>query len=292
MQHETVTLNGVAIHYVVAGRGPTIVFLHGFPEFWYAWKEQIAAFSTDHQVVAPDLRGYNLSGKPAEVEAYAIPHLVADVQALLDHVSPGQPVVLVGHDWGGITAWAFAAFHPDYLSHLVIINAPHPAILARELATNPDQQRAMSYVAGLRAPQAETALQADDYARLGGMLFGTAAAPDTFSMDDQAAYRAAWGQPGALTGVLNYYRANALGGPPSGEAPPFPPIRVPTLVLWGEQDRALLTGNLNGLEAIVPNVQVQRIPGGTHWVVHEEGAAITRAIRAFITPADAGTGTG
>jgi pimeloyl-ACP methyl ester carboxylesterase len=274
MQHQTVTLNGVTIHYVVAGEGPTILFLHGFPEFWYAWKEQLAAFSADHQVVAPDLRGYNLSGKPAEVEAYTLPHLLADVQGLLDHVSPGRPAVLVGHDWGGIIAWAFAALHPDYITHLVIINAPHPTILARELATNPAQQQAMSYTAGLRAPQAEAALQADDYARLATVLFAAASHPDTFSADDQTAYRVAWSQPGALTGLLNYYRANALSALAEARAA-LPPIRVPTLVLWGEQDRALLAGNLNGLEAVGTQVKVQRIPQGTHWVVHEEGALIT-----------------
>lgn len=288
MKHEIANLNGVDIHYVVEGSGPTILFLHGFPEFWYAWKEQLAAFGTDHQAVAADLRGYNLSGKPADVAAYTVPHLVADVKGLLDYVSPGRPVVLVGHDWGGITAWAFAAFHPDYLTHLVIINAPHPTILARELATNPAQQQAMSYTAGLRAPQAEAALQADDYARLAGALFDGAAQPDTFSAEDRAAYREAWGQPGALTGMANYYRVGALAAPApstSGAPAAFPPILVPTLVLWGEQDRALLPGNLNGLEAVVPNVKVDRIPRGTHWVVHEEGATITRAIRDFIAPA-------
>jgi len=287
MQHETVTLNGIPIHYVSAGSGPTILFLHGFPEFWYAWQEQVAAFSADHQAVAPDLRGYNRSGKPAVVAAYAMPHLLADVQGLLDHVSPEQPAVLVGHDWGGIIAWAFAALHPAYLTHLVIINAPHPAILARELATNPAQQQALSYTAALRAPGAEAALQADDYARLAGALFAGAAHADTFSAEDRAAYRAAWDQPGALAGMLNYYRAGALSAPP-GTPAVLPPIQVPTLVLWGEQDRALLTGNLDGLETVGPTVRVQRIPQGTHWVVHEEGPQIISAIRAFITPSGAG----
>src|SRR6186713_1318843 len=129
MEHETVNLNGVDIHYVTSGTGLLILFLHGFPEFWYAWKDQLAAFSTDHQAVAADLRGYNLSGKPEDVASYAMHNLVADVKALLDHLSPGIPAVLVGHDWGGIISWAFSAYYPDYLSHLVIINAPHPTIL-------------------------------------------------------------------------------------------------------------------------------------------------------------------
>ncbi|MDQ2806870.1 MAG: alpha/beta hydrolase [Chloroflexota bacterium] len=284
LQHETVTLNGTPIHYVRDGAGPTILFLHGFPEFWYAWQEQLAAFAGDHQVVAPDLRGYNLSGKPAEVAAYAIPELVADVRGLLDQVSPGRPAVLVGHDWGAVTAWAFAMRHPDYLSHLVIINAPHPAILAREMATNPAQQAAMGYMARLLQPGAAEGLRAGDFAFLSNVVFGGAARPEAFSAADQAAYRTAWGQPGALEAMLNYYRANPLGTPPAGAPPTVPLIQVPTLVLWGDKDAVFLPGTLNGLDALVPGVQVQHIANGTHWVVHEEGATITAAIRAFITP--------
>jgi len=281
LKHETVNVNGVDIHYVTEGSGPAILFLHGFPELWYAWKDQLAAFGTDHQAVAPDLRGYNLSGKPVEVSAYTVQNLVGDVKGLLDHISPGKPAVLVGHDWGGITAWSFAAALPDYLTHLVIINAPHPAILARELANNPDQQKAMGYTAALRSPQAEAALQANDYKALATALFDGAARPDAFSDEDRAIYREAWGQPGALTGLTNYYRASAVP-PASGPLAYFPTIHVPTLVLWGEKDRALLPGNLDGLEAVVPNLKIERIPDGTHWVVHEEGPLITRAIREFI----------
>lgn len=282
MEHNTVNLNGVDIHYVTEGTGPLILFLHGFPEFWYAWKDQLAAFSTDHQAVAADLRGYNLSGKSEEVANYAMPNLVGDVKALLDHLSPGKPAVLVGHDWGGIISWAFASYYPDYLSHLVIINAPHPATLARELATNSAQQKAISYTALLRSPQAEAILSADNYARLAASLFDGAATPETFSEEDRAAYREAWSQPGAINGLLNYYRASAS----PTESPGLPPILVPTLVIWGERDTAMLASNLNGLEEFVPDLQIERIPQGTHWVVHEEGNHITSTIRAFIAPAD------
>jgi pimeloyl-ACP methyl ester carboxylesterase len=287
VKHETTNVNGVDIHYVVEGSGPTILFLHGFPELWYAWKEQLAAFGEDHQAVAPDLRGYNLSGKPAEVAAYTVPNLVGDVKGLLDRLSPGMPAVLVGHDWGGITAWAFAAAFPDRLSHLVIINAPHPVILARELANNPAQRKAMGYTAGLRSPQAEAALQADDYKVLSSALFDGAVRPDIFSEEDRSTYKEAWAQPGALTGLANYYRASALA-PDGGTPAAFPTLTVPTLVLWGEKDRALLPGNLDGLDEVVTNLKIERIPDGTHWVVHEEGPRISRAIREFITPAGVG----
>jgi pimeloyl-ACP methyl ester carboxylesterase len=287
--HEYVEANGLRLHYVTEGAGPLMLLLHGFPEFSYAWKEQIAAFSSDYRVVALDLPGYNLSAKPAEVEAYAIPRIVAAVRGVLDRINPGQRTILVGHDWGGITAWAFAALHPDYLDKLVIINAPHPVVFAREVATNPAQQQAIGYMTLLRDPRAEALLSADDYARLGKMLFDGAARPDVFTAEDRAAYKQAWAQPGALTGALNYYRASALNTAPdaaaAGAALLARPIPVPTLVIWGEADPALLTGNLNGLEQFVPTLQIRRIPQGTHWVIHEEPALITSIIREFLTTA-------
>ena len=296
MQHAYAEVNGLRMHYVTAGQGPTILFLHGFPEFWYAWKDLLAGFAGDHRVVAPDLRGYNLTDKPAAVEAYAIPHLIADVKALLEQVSPGAPAVLVAHDWGGVVAWAFAATFPAMLEKLVIINAPHPTVFDRELATNPAQQKASGYITLFRSPQAEAVTSADNYAGLVNALVKGAARPDVFSDADLAAYRAAWAQPGALTGGLNYYRAAALGPPGRGAAPSLVPalhIAVPTLVIWGEQDTALLPGNLTGLAEYVPNLRVVRIPTGTHWVIHEEPARITAAIREFLDePAPAGPAAG
>lgn len=279
MEQHTANLNNIDIHYVTEGTGPVILFLHGFPEFWYAWKDQLAAFSATHTAVAADLPGYNLSGKPDDVSAYAMPNLVATLKSLIDHLSNGIPIVLVGHDWGGIISWAFAAYYPEYISRLVIINAPHPATLARELATNPAQQKAISYTALLRSPQAEGALTAGNFARLNASLFD-AARPDSFTDEDRAAYQEAWSQPGAINGLLSYYRASAS----PTEAPALPPVLVPTLVIWGEADTAMLTGNLDGLDEFVPDLQVLRIPQGTHWVVHEEGEQITNAIRSFIAP--------
>jgi pimeloyl-ACP methyl ester carboxylesterase len=277
-------VNGIRLHYVAEGQGPLMLFLHGFPEFWYAWKDQLAEFGRDHLAVAPDLRGYNLSDKPAEVEQYAVPHIVADVCALASTLNGGQRFTLVGHDWGGIVAWAFAMAHPGLLDRLVIINAPHPVIFQRELRNNAEQQRASSYMLLFRDPKAERVLSENNYTRLFGMTF-------PMSDEDHAAYLAAWSQPGALTGGLNYYRAARLGPSTGGEAssalPPVDParfvVRVPTLVIWGERDTALLTGSLNGLEQFVPNLTVKRIPDGTHWVIHEHPDQVNTAIRAFIS---------
>ncbi len=276
-------VNGIRLHYVAEGQGPLMLFLHGFPEFWYAWKEQLAEFGRDHLAVAPDLRGYNLSDKPAEVEQYKVAHIVEDVRALASALNGGQPFTLVGHDWGGIVAWAFALAHPELLDRLIIVNAPHPAIFQRELTQNPEQQRASSYMLLFRDPKAERVLSENGYARLFNMTF-------PMSEEERAAYLAAWSQPGALTGGLNYYRAARLGPPSGDEAPSSPTnanpaayvVRVPTLVIWGERDSALLTGNLDGLEQFVPTLTVRRIPDGTHWVIHEHPDEVNAAIRAVM----------
>lgn len=281
-------VNGVRLHYVSRGTGPLVLFLHGFPEFWYAWRDQLVEFGRDHRAVAVDMRGFNLSSKPAGVEAYETRALVEDIRALADHLG-AQKFVLVGHDWGGGVAWAFAMAHPERLEQLVIINSPHPAIFARELAQNPAQQRASQYMLMFRSPDAERILSANNYAGLFA-AFSDLRRPAKFTSADSAEYVSAWSQPGALTGGLNYYRAARLGPPTPGTAPWVPEavpnsdmrVSVPTLVIWGEQDRALVTGNLTGLEAYVPRLTVKRIPNATHWVMHERPADVSALIRDFI----------
>ena len=291
-RHHNIEINGVKLHYVVSGSGKTILFLHGFPEFWYAWNKQLELFGHTYQAVAVDMRGYNLSEKPKKLEDYAISKLVADIKGVLEKVSPGKPAILVAHDWGGALAWVFATQHPEMLEKLVIINAPHPAVFARELAFNADQQKASGYMNLFKSAQAETVLSADNYAALVTGIFGSAARPGSFSEEDRKAYLEAWAQPGALTGGLNYYRASGIGPPtsgnPAGQKPsvlsqlPSGKIKVPTLVIWGEKDTALLTGNLNGLDKYVEKLIVKRIPNGTHWVVHDEPELVNQLIADFI----------
>lgn len=281
MDEKYAEVNGVRLHYVTAGSGPVMVLLHGFPEFWYAWKDLLAEFSRDHQVVAPDLRGYNLSDKPADVAAYAIPQVVGDVRGLIEHISPGRQVVLVGHDWGGVTAWTFAALFPALLERLVIVNAPHPTIFARELLLNPAQQQASSYMARLSGPDGEAFVSANNYGLLTWALTENGARADLYSDEDRAAYQAAWSQPGALTGMINYFRASRAAGANGAPAPALM-VRVPTLVIWGDADPVLLPGNLEGLDTLVPDLQIQHIPTGTHWVIHEEPALVSQYIREFL----------
>jgi epoxide hydrolase 4 len=291
--HEYADVNGVRLHYARAGRGPLIVFLHGFPEFWYEWKHQIAEFSRDHTVVAPDMRGYNLSSKPAELPEYAMPKLVEDVRALVSGLLKGsgrETFTLVGHDWGGVVAWVFAALHPEMLDKLAIVNAPHPTIFGRLLSEDPAQQQASQYMLMFRGPQAEETLSANSYAMLTSLVLGAGLKDGTVTEADRKMYVDAWSQPGALTGGLNYYRASGLGPRPAAtsEGPSQRVeamiVKVPTLVVWGEKDTALLVSNLDGLDRVVPTLTIKRIPDGTHWVVREKPAEVNRLIRDFLDP--------
>src|SRR5713101_3372701 len=309
IRHSFADVNGVRIHYAsagadaagsasaatgAAGASKLIIFLHGFPEFWYAWREQLVEFGRDYFAVAPDMRGYNLSSKPAEIERYEIAQLVGDVRALVGHLQPShagaKKCVLVGHDWGGVVAWAAAIACPDVEEKLVIINSPHPGIFQRELAENPAQQQASQYMLVFRSPEAEAILSANNFALMQDSILSEGLRQGYFSEADRRAYVEAWSQPGALTGGLNYYRAAKIG-PPTGAGDEasrmklnFPSLDVnaPTLVIWGEKDPYLLTGNLNGLDRYVRNLRVERIPDGTHWVVHEKPALVNSLIRGFL----------
>jgi pimeloyl-ACP methyl ester carboxylesterase len=280
--------NGVRLHYQAAGEGRLVLFLHGFPEFWRCWKRQLEHFGADHLAVAPDMRGYNLSECPPEVGAYRAKHLVEDIKQLAASFTH-EKFVLVAHDWGGAVAWSLAIQHPELLSHLVIINSPHPYGFWRELATNPAQQKASDYMLLLRDPKAERVLSENGYERLQRMRFsdwGEGGAKES----DRKAYVEAWSRPGALTGSLNYYRASPLYPPAPGDAGAAKlkldakdfVVRVPTLVLWGEKDKALLPSILDGIEEVVPGVEVVRVPDATHWVMDEQPDLVNAEIRRFI----------
>jgi epoxide hydrolase 4 len=273
-------VNGIKLHYVEEGRGPLILFLHGFPEFWYEWKDLLPEFGKDHHAVAPDMRGYNLSDKPEKVDAYAVPLIVEDIRALAEKLG-AKKFVLVGHDWGGVIAWAFAGAHPEMLEKLVIVNAPHPTVFGRELADNPNQQKASAYFNLFNSPAAEATLSQNGFQGLLALLKGWG------TDEDKKAYLESWNR--GLTGGLNYYRASQLRSAAGGEAVPKSPvltaplmIATPTLVIWGEKDTALLTGNLDGMDKYVKQLQIVRVPEGTHWVIHEKPALITQTIRKFL----------
>lgn len=289
MEHRYAEVNGIRMHYVTAGEGPLVLFAHGFPEFWYEWRRQIDEFSRDHQVVAPDLRGYNLTDKPVGVDQYRVKHLVEDLRSLAAHLG-AKRFVLAGHDWGGAVAWAFALAHPELLEKLVIINAPHPGIFARELASNPAQQQASQYMRMFCTPEAEALLARDNYQFLVDALLTHGLKRGYFTEADRTAYLAAWSEPGALTGGLNYYRAARMLPPAPGATLAEPvldvaslTVRVPTLVIWGERDTALLPGNLEGLDRFVPDLTLRRIPDANHWVIHQQPDLVNAYIREFLS---------
>lgn len=290
-QSQYADVNGIRLHYVSIGQGKLILFAHGFPEFWAEWENQLTEFGRDHQAVAVDMRGYNLSSKPPEMDGYHVTDLIEDLRALAEHLGH-QKMILVAHDWGGAVAWAFAMRHPEWLEKLIIINAPHAAIFARELLNNPDQQKASQYMLTFRSPQAETILSENNYGWLTNALFKWGS-KWKMTAEIRQKYIEAWSQPGALTGALNYYRASPLY-PPASEKDKegikkimdLPremfTIRVPTLVIWGELDQALLVGNLDGLEQYGDDLTIKRIPDATHWIVHEQPEVVNSLIREFI----------
>jgi pimeloyl-ACP methyl ester carboxylesterase len=287
LEHKYADVNNIRLHYVTTGKGKLIMFLHGFPEFWYEWKNQLAEFGRDYQAVAPDMRGYNLSSKPVEVEQYRMKYLINDVRALAEHLGY-KKFILVAHDWGGGVAWPFAMRHPEYLEKLIIINAVHPVIFMRELRDNPAQRKASQYILVYRTPKAEKILSRSNYALPASNLLEDGLKRGYFTEEDRKAYIEAWSQPGALTGGLNYYRAAHLGSF-TGESddslsadPALFTVVVPTLVIWGEKDKWLLTENLEGLERYVPNLTIKRIPDGSHWVIHEKPGLVNSYIREFI----------
>jgi pimeloyl-ACP methyl ester carboxylesterase len=289
IRHEMIDGGGVRLHCAVAGENgrPLMLFLHGFPEFWGAWRKPMEYFAARGWLcVAPDLRGYNLSDKPEGVDAYKAKHLIADVLAIGAHYSRGGPAgkfVLVAHDWGGAVAWGVAIGFAERLERLVMINSPHPYLFWRELSNNPAQQKASEYMNVFRLPKAERVLAENGYARLLGAFTHLSAAW-------RAELVEAWSQPNALTGGLNYYRASPLypatAGDPGAKKLKLEPkdfmVRVPTLVLWGERDTALLPGLLDGLAECVPDLTVVRAPDASHWIVHEQPDLVCGEIDKFV----------
>jgi len=288
VEHQYVEANGIRLHCAVSGEAGRrlMLFLHGFPEFWAAWRKPMAYFAERGWLcIAPDLRGYNLSDKPGGVEPYRAKHVMADVLALGAHYAAGK-FTLVGHDWGGAVAWGAAiaqAGKPvERLSRLVVINSPHPYVFWRELSNNPAQQKASAYMNLFRQPEAERVLSENGHARLLG-AFGR------FEKAWAAELQQSWSRPGGLTGALNYYRASPLYPPADGDAGAkkllFKPedfmVRVPTLVLWGERDTALLAGCLEGLGELVPDLKLVRVPDASHWIVHEKPDLVCSEIEKF-----------
>ena len=266
--------NGIRLHYVQAGTGLPVVFLHGFPDFWYSWRHQLRVLpSAGWRCIAPDLRGYNQSDKPRRVRDYRVRELVRDCAAFIIKTAGGAAAV-VGHDWGGVIAWYLAARAPQCVSRLVIINAPHPSLYRRALR---GRQLLRSWYAGaFQLPVLpELVLSSFHYRLL------TAAAART--PDEVEIYEEALSQPRALSSALNYYRA-AFRDLLRSRREELPVITQPTLVLWGERDGALSTNLLDGLEKYVQQLDVVRYPDVGHWVHIDAAERVNAELRRFLGP--------
>ena len=285
---ERVSLpTGVELDVAVAGdpANPAIILLHGFPESHRTWRHQIPALAdAGWFVLAPDQRGFARSSKPEGVEQYTPDKPIGDLVALADHFGIGR-FVLVGHDWGGAIAWGAALGRPDRVERLIIVNAPHPYVFQRTLIEDPAQREASQYITAFRNPGFE---QHIEQIGLEQFFDGSFMRHTDFEKvaDEKAAYLDEWGQPGAMTAMLNWYRASAVQVPPMGaDVPlpdfltrPFPPVTQPTLVIWGTGDKALLPSQLDGLDALVPDLTIVRLEGTGHFAPWENPAGVTGAM--------------
>ena len=293
VRQDKVAVNGIELHVRSLGdaNAPLVLFLHGFPEFSGAWDEVLPAFADAYHAVAPDQRGYAQSSKPQDLEAYRIKHLVRDILGLGDQLSPGRPFALVAHDWGASVAYATAIAAPSRVSKLAVVNGVHPGPFQRALVEDEAQRAASAYIHNLRAPEAEALLSANNFEKLLGMLSRFGPQP-WLTPAKRAAYLEAWSPPGALTGMLNWYRATPLVVPRPGDKvdpaslPKLEPdqlrVRMPHLVIWGMDDRALLPASRATLAEYCDRLTVREIAGADHWVVHQKTSEVVGHIREFL----------
>ena len=288
--------HGPTLHCRTSGPSgaPVLLFLHGFPEGAFVWDALLEHFSRPenggYRCVAPWLRGFGPSSAPADAKDYRPKHLVQDILALIAIESPGAPLAcLVAHDWGGAVAWNTANQFPQQMQRLAIINSPHPGTFLRELQTNPAQQAASAYMNFLIRPDAESLLAANDFQRMWRFLNRPDGTPPAW-LDDatRAQYHATWSA--GLTGGCNYYRASPLRparpGDPAVDAVQLPrsmlTVDVPTWVLWGLDDIALLPSLLDGLDGYIPRLTLETVADADHWVIHTHPARVIAGLTAHL----------
>jgi epoxide hydrolase 4 len=275
-------IGGVRLHYAKAGTGDKLVILlHGFPECWYSWRHQINALSDEYTVVAPDMRGYNLSDKPTSVFDYEVDKLVDDVTGLIRHFGRAEAAI-IGHDWGGGTAWALAQKHPQYVWKLAVLQTPPVSLWRKNLTFK--QLLASWYMFFFQIPALpEFIFKMNDYAVLANALKNSTAEKGVFTDEDLAEYKKAWSEPFALTAMLNYYRANVIKRFTAKSEEDQKKITVPTIFIYGEQDKAILPETVKGVgEFVDADYEEFHIPTSGHWVQQEASEAVTEILREFL----------
>jgi pimeloyl-ACP methyl ester carboxylesterase len=273
LQHKTAQVGDVTLHYVEDGEGPLVVLLHGFPESWYSWRHQIPALvAAGFRVIAPDLRGYNDSSKPADVAAYRITEIVKDIAGLIVQ-SGDSPCRVVAHDWGGVAAWFHAMMHPEQIERLAVLNSPHPVPLSREVRRSMQQKLRLSYQLFFRMR-----LLPNLFIRFcGGMLLRGGG---RFTPEDVATYRKQWRKAGAIDGMLNWYRALPKS---RSELRQFVrPIEAPVMIVWGDHDPVFTLPTIENFSEYVPNLRVERISTAGHFVQTDEPARVSELLIDFL----------
>jgi pimeloyl-ACP methyl ester carboxylesterase len=287
---------GVTLNVALAGspEAPPVILLHGFPESHRTWRGLVPLLADSFRLVMPDQRGFAGSDRPQEVAAYKTDVVVDDIFALAEALGI-ERFALVGHDWGGAISWAAALRGDPRLTRLAVINAPHPIIFQKSLIEDSDQRAASQYITAFRAPGFEKAVEAMGWEAFFAKSFGGHVDLALIPPEERAQYLADWSQPGGFTAMLNWYRAAQVMVPPPGIDVPipdfllraFPKVRVPTLVVWGMRDKALLPLQLEGLDTLVPDLRIARVADAGHFVPWENPRAVAAALKPFLGGAGA-----
>ncbi len=274
IEEKYIKINGITLHTIITGSGEPLILLHGFPDFWYGWKNIILGLKDKFQLIVPDMRGYNLSDKPDGIENYKLDILIEDIKGLSEKLGFTE-FNLAGHDWGGMVSWALAEKYPEILKKLIILNAPHPKIFRKLITKDNDQKKASGYIVRF-LKEGESFLFENNFQALQLSVFGTAKNKKAFSEFDKEKYIEAWSQPGALTGGVNYYKANRSYEEWSGI------INVQTLVIFGMKDIFVLPKVLEGLEDFIKDLKIVRIENASHWVMHDDPELVNSSIQSFL----------
>ncbi|TSB45438.1 alpha/beta fold hydrolase [Alkalicoccobacillus porphyridii] len=279
LEFQLVKTNGMTLHAVTAGprNGPLVVLLHGFPEFWYGWRHQIKPLAeAGYRVLVPDQRGFNKSQKPEGIEPYTLDTLRDDVIGLIKLYNR-KKAHIIGHDWGGAVAWHLASTRPEYVETLIAINIPHPAIMPKAMLTLPLQWLRSSYMAFFQLPEwPEKLLSADGFDGMAKGIKLSASTNQAFTQEDLDKYKEAWAKPGAMTAMLNWYRA-IRAGLPEGFAQPER-IQVPTQIIWGVNDPFLSKKLAKKSIEHCENGKLTFVGEATHWVNHEQPMIVNQLI--------------
>lgn len=272
IEHLKVEVNNISIHVAIIGKGKPLFLLHGFPDFWYGWKNLIPLLKNEYKLIIPDMRGYNLSDKPDDVEDYKMDLLIDDVIKLADFFQIDK-MYLVGHDWGGVIAWCLAEKYPQRLEKVMILNAPHPKIFQERLLKDKEQQRASFYIFEFLKPGGEQFVIKDNFKWLRWAVFSGMENKKNFTEFDKQQYLKAWAEPGAIVGGVNYYRANLDFKGWTGI------IEVPTVLIHGMKDIAVLPSVLDDLNEYVKDITIIKAENASHWVMHDVPELISRSIK-------------